>query len=175
MESNQCFPCNVNIQITTLSCACLNQPLDIQTCELDATGAAGKETYWKFVDLVLYSFGPFIVTFIVNIAIIVRIFRVRLQRNKSARPPRVRFHTMPSVRICTERAPVAAGERAEAVAELPELNANCSEEIRGELQSARPSLHLIKGDAIPSKTSASRNRAIRISTHTYRYCIVLCL
>ena len=100
-----------------------------------------------------------------------RISRVRLQQNKSAEPPRVRFHTMPSVRMgCTEREPVADGERAVAVVELPQRNVICSEEIRGELQSARPSQHLIRNEAIPSNTSASRNQAI--STHLL---ILLCL
>ena len=51
-------------------------------CELGSLSSPGAESHWKFVNLLAYSVGPFIATFIVDVAIILRIARVRRLRGQ---------------------------------------------------------------------------------------------
>ena len=111
---------------------------------MDVLGSPGMASYWKFVDLFVYSVGPFFATLLVNIAIIVSISRARRRRNKFA-SPRVRFNTMLSCRT----------EGVDGAALVVEIPARCnpgSDEIREALveQSAPAELHkrIIKDDAI---------------------------
>lgn len=151
-------------------CFSLQLLLETQAaCELDASGAPGKAPYWKFVDLFVYSVGPFLATFLVNIAIIVGISRkLRRGGNKFASPPRVRFLTVPSCRSVRARGAVA-DEEAEvddgaAVVEFPARESPGNEEIREALvaqQSARSTQLLIKDEAISKRVrSRSQTRTI---------------
>ena len=65
----------------------------MKTCDLDASGSPGMASYWKFVYLIVYSLGPFLATFLINIAIIVSIYRARRLQSQFGVFPRVRFFT----------------------------------------------------------------------------------
>ena len=58
----------------------------MSACELGSFGSPGVESYWKFVNLLAYSMGPFIATFIVNIAIIMSIARALRLRQFGGHP-----------------------------------------------------------------------------------------
>ena len=83
---------------------------------MDVTGAAGNSPYWKFLNLITSSVGPFLSTFIVNIAIIIRIFRVRRRRNNLSTNRRVHFTTMPN--LLSERLRLANESEGAAVLEI---------------------------------------------------------
>ena len=74
------------------------------SCELEASGSPGTAPYWKLVDLVVYSMGPFLATFLVNTAIIVGIYRARRLQSQFLSTPRVRFLTNPNCREEEENA-----------------------------------------------------------------------
>ena len=100
----------------------------MSSCELDASGSPGTAPYWKFLDLVVYSVGPFLVTFFVNTAIIVSIYRERRLQSQFVSTLRVRFLTNPvclyeksasRIRAKEENAATSQVEREVALVERP--------------------------------------------------------
>ena len=146
----------------------LHHQLLLGACKLDALGSPGMAPYWKFVDLFVYSVGPFFAALLVNIAIIVSISRARRRRNKFV-SPRVRFNTMLNCRT-TEGVDGAA-----LVVELPARCKSGSDEMREALdeQSAPAELHrrVIKDDAIPKRSVPQK----QTSKYYVLYCSMLLL
>ena len=102
----------------------------VDSCELDSLGSPGTTPAWKFMYLFVYSVGPFVATFFVNIAIIVSISRARRRGGQLAGPLHVRFLTRPS--YSTREGAGASVEREIApVVELP--TGSCS---KGDEESA---------------------------------------
>ena len=144
-------------------------------CKFDAValGSPGVEFYWKLVDLFVYSVGPFIATFLINIAIFVSISRAHRRRNKFA-SPRVRFLTKPD---CPTRKGIGADAEREVafVVGLPARSRSRSEEItEAPVEDTAPvceSLRVIKRDAIP-KSDVPRNQTSKFKrlTSTNKVC-----
>ena len=135
----------------------LHHQLLLDSCNLHALGSPGMAPYWKFVDLFVYSVGPFFVTLLVNIAIIVSISRARRRRNKCA-SLRVHFNTM--LRCRTEGVDGGA-----LVVELPARFHPGSDENREALSEqtapAEQNRRVIKGDAI-SKRRVPRKQTSKL-------------
>ena len=102
----------------------------MSSCELDASGSPGTAPYWKFLDLFVYSVGPFLATFLGNTAIILRIYRARLLQRQFVNSPRVRFLKNSNCSVEEKSADASKVEKEVAFVEHLACNRSESDEIR---------------------------------------------
>ena len=140
------------------------------SCELDTSVSHGTAPYWKIVDLIVYSIGPFLATFLVNTGIIISIYRSRRLQSQFV-SARVRFLTNPNRRVEEENVEISDVEREVALVEPPASNPSVSNEIREpfveETTGRAPGEQLIKADAI------SQRRVPRSQTRKNTFVLVL--